>query len=122
MECTHEELASVIARPISIIFERLWRTGEVPEDWRKVNVMPNFKNGKKEHTGNYRPVSISSIPGKVMDSTEEHFQEVVRGDPPPLLSSGEATPGELCPVLCYGNDKRTGAPVIQGRAERTGPV
>jgi len=26
------ELAEVIAEPLSIIFERSWRTGEVPED------------------------------------------------------------------------------------------
>jgi len=33
------ELADVIPEPLSIIFERSWRTGEVPEDWRKVNVV-----------------------------------------------------------------------------------
>ncbi|PKU41385.1 rna-directed dna polymerase from mobile element jockey- hypothetical protein [Limosa lapponica baueri] len=44
-----------------------WRTGEVPEDWRKANVMPVFKKGKKEDPGNYGPVSLTSIPGKVME-------------------------------------------------------
>jgi len=52
------ELADVIAEPLSIIFERSWRTGEVPEDWRKVNAIPIFKKGKKEDPGNYRPVSL----------------------------------------------------------------
>ncbi|PKU31217.1 rna-directed dna polymerase from mobile element hypothetical protein [Limosa lapponica baueri] len=37
------ELADVTAKPLSIIFERSWRTGEVPEDCRKANVMPVFK-------------------------------------------------------------------------------
>ncbi|GAB0206941.1 hypothetical protein GRJ2_003159700 [Grus japonensis] len=46
---------------------RSWRTGEVPEDWRKANVTPVFKKGKKEDWGNYRPVSLTSIPGKVME-------------------------------------------------------
>jgi len=61
------ELADVIAEPLSIIFERSWRTGEVPEDWRKANVTSVFKKGKKEDPGNYRLVSLTSIPGKVME-------------------------------------------------------
>ncbi|KFQ28610.1 hypothetical protein N332_12616, partial [Mesitornis unicolor] len=61
------ELAGVIARPLSIIFRKLWATGEVPEDWRKAYVTPVFKKGKKEDLGNYRPVSLTSIPGKVME-------------------------------------------------------
>ncbi|GAB0210344.1 mitochondrial enolase superfamily member 1 [Grus japonensis] len=61
------ELADVITVPLSIIFERSWRTGEVPEDWRKASVTPVFKKGRKEDPGNYRPVSLTSIPGKVME-------------------------------------------------------
>jgi len=36
------QLADVIAEPLYMIFERSWRTGEVPEDWRKANVTPVF--------------------------------------------------------------------------------
>ncbi|PKU44861.1 rna-directed dna polymerase from mobile element jockey-like [Limosa lapponica baueri] len=74
------ELAEVIAGPLSIIFEGSWRTGEMPEDWRKANVIPVFKKGKKEDLGNYRLVSLTSIPGKVMeqlilDAISEHMEE-----------------------------------------------
>ncbi|XP_064357031.1 paired box protein Pax-5-like [Dromaius novaehollandiae] len=38
--------------------------GEMPEDWKKANVTPVFKKGKKE---NYMLVSLTSIPGEVME-------------------------------------------------------
>jgi len=75
------ELADVIAEPLSIIFERPWRTGEVPEDWRKASVTSVFKKGKKEDPWNYRPVNLTSIPGKMMEQlileviTEQVYQE-----------------------------------------------
>ncbi|CAM4587958.1 unnamed protein product [Lepidochelys kempii] len=62
-----KELTAVIAEQLAIIFENSWRTGEVPDDWKKANVVPIFKKGKKEDPGNYRPVSLTSVPGKIME-------------------------------------------------------
>ena len=56
-----KELADVIAEPLSITFERSWRTGEVPKDWRKANRTPIFKKSKKKDPGNCRLVSLTSI-------------------------------------------------------------
>jgi len=39
----------------------------VPEEWRIANVTPVFKKGKKEDPGNYMPVSLTSIPGKMLE-------------------------------------------------------
>ena len=52
---------------LSAIYQRSWLSGEVPEDWRLADVTPIYKKGHKEDQGNYRPVSLTSMPGKVME-------------------------------------------------------
>jgi len=39
------ELAGVVAKPLSITFDRSWQSGEVPGDWKKGNIAPTFKRG-----------------------------------------------------------------------------
>ncbi|KAK4832198.1 hypothetical protein QYF61_021031 [Mycteria americana] len=62
-----KELAEELTKPLSIIYQQSWLTGEVPADWKLANVTPIYKKGQKEDPGNYRPVSLTSVPGKLME-------------------------------------------------------
>jgi len=62
-----KDLADVIAKQVSITFQRPWQSGKVPCGWRKGNIVPIFKKEKQEVPGNYQPVSFTSVPGKIME-------------------------------------------------------
>ncbi|KFO07782.1 hypothetical protein N312_12828, partial [Balearica regulorum gibbericeps] len=74
-----KELADVPAGPLSIICQKSWESGEIPADWKLASVIPIYKKGMKEDAGNYRTVSLTSVPGKIrekiiLDTIERHLK------------------------------------------------
>ena len=61
-------MADVLCVPLASIFNKCQAEGVVPEDWKLANVTPIFKKGSKSAPGNYRPVSLTCIICKVMES------------------------------------------------------
>ncbi len=61
------KLEDVVAKPLSIILRQSWLSGNVPLDWRLANVTLIFKKGRKDDPGSYRPISLSSVLGEVME-------------------------------------------------------
>ena len=61
------ELADEIAEPLAAIFQNSLATGEVPHSWKVADIVPIYKKGKKSVPGNYRPVSLTSQIGKLLE-------------------------------------------------------
>ena len=61
------EMAEQLAEPFQALFSTSLEKGILPRGWKDGNVTPIFKKGRKHQPGNYRPVSLTSIPCRVME-------------------------------------------------------
>ena len=50
------------------VFAASLARGEVPLDWRSADVCPIHKKGPEDQASNFRPVSLTSVPGKVLET------------------------------------------------------
>ena len=62
------ELRDEIAQPLAELFKASLETGVVPEDWRSANITSLFKKGRRCDSKNYRPISLTSIVCKILES------------------------------------------------------
>ena len=56
-----------LSKPLTIIFNRIFKTGKIPDKWKLANVVPILKKGDKSSVTNYRPISLTSLPMKVLE-------------------------------------------------------
>ena len=75
-----KELATPLCTVFKMMFQRSIDTGVLPAKWKEGNVVPIFKKGNRGLPGNYRPVSLTSIVCKLLESLVrdrllDHFLE-----------------------------------------------
>ena len=63
-----KELVNHIAGPLAFILNKSLEVGSVPDDWTAAIVSPIFKKGNKNKAENYRPISLTSIACKILES------------------------------------------------------
>ena len=62
------ELRNELCKPFTTLFNTSIKTGVIPQDWRDASVAPLYKKGSKNKSENYRPVSLTSIISKLLES------------------------------------------------------
>lgn len=62
------ELSDIISEPLAILLNLSIRSGKIPSEWKLANVVPVYKKGSKSLPGNYRPISLTCVLCRVMES------------------------------------------------------
>ena len=63
-----KECAEIIAKPMYLIFSKSLESGVVPTDWKLANISPIHKKGSRTLASKYRPVSLTCLTSKLMES------------------------------------------------------
>ena len=63
-----KEIVNEISTPLANCFNISLKEGIVPAEWKEANVTPLFKKGSRSKTENYRPVSLTSVLCKLLET------------------------------------------------------
>jgi len=62
-----KRLKCCLSKPLAMIFNQLLSVGHVPYDWLSAIVVPVFKKGVTGKLCNYRPISLTCVPSKILE-------------------------------------------------------
>ena len=63
-----KETVEQICTPLAHVFNMSLQEGIVPLEWKEANIIPLFKKGSRNKSVNYRPVSLTSVICKVLET------------------------------------------------------
>jgi len=99
------DLFDVLSKPVTIIFKNCINSTTVPDEWREGCITAIFKKGSRKSASNYRPVSLTCILCKqletfVRDHTVDHMKKNSLFSPKQFgFISGRSTSLQLLYVL-----------------------
>ena len=64
---TLKECKEQLVQPIWEVITSSIKEGRVPKEWKRANIVPIYKGGKKTDPLNYRPVSLTSVVNKICE-------------------------------------------------------
>ena len=62
-----KELTTVLGPVFAHLFQQSFDTGEIPKEWSLANICPLFKKSDRSLACNYRPVSLTCVPCKLLE-------------------------------------------------------
>ena len=63
-----KEIVEQISMPLAHVFNMSLQEGIVPLEWKEANIIPLFKKGSRNKSVNYRPVSLTSVICKLLET------------------------------------------------------
>lgn len=63
-----KNLKDILVKPLTKLFNKSLQEGIVPHDFKLANITPIFKKGDRKLPNNYRPISLTSIIGKIFEA------------------------------------------------------
>ena len=63
-----KETVEQISAPLAHLFNMSLQEGIVPFEWKEANIIPLFKKGSRNKSVNYRPVSLTSVICKLLET------------------------------------------------------
>ena len=71
-----KEIVEQISTPLAKVFNVSLDKGIVPSEWKEANITPLFKKGSRKKPENYRPVSLTSVVCKLLETLiRDHMVE-----------------------------------------------
>ena len=73
-----KETVEQISTPLAHVFNMSLQEGIVPLEWKEANIIYLFKKGSRNKSVNYRPVSLTSVIGKLLETIRDHMMDFLK--------------------------------------------